>query len=100
MLLLLAQNLADVLRNGELAQGLALADAFAVRPDGVGFVLEIGPQHAARIVGHLHGLGLDARRSPEVVDLLGDGERVLELFAGMLLELLGDRHELGALQHL
>ena len=40
------------------------------------------------------------RSAAQVVDVLGDREGVLQLLLGMRLEFLGNRHVLGALQHL
>ena len=48
----------------------------------------------------LTGCGVDGRHAAEVVDLLGDRQRVLQLLAGVDLQLLGDGHVLGALEHL
>ena len=48
----------------------------------------------------LTGLGVDGRHAAEVVDLLGDDQGVLQFLAGVLLQLVGDVHVLGALEHL
>jgi hypothetical protein len=49
---------------------------------------------------HLHRHRLRDRRAAEIVDLLGDRDRVRKLFAGVHLELLGDVHVLGAFERL
>ena len=94
VLLLLDQDLADVLGHGVLAQRLALADALAVVADRLVLVLEVEPEHLLGLLRRLHRLGRDRRHPAEVVDLLGDDQGVLQLLAGVLLQLLGDVHVL------
>ena len=61
---------------------------------------EIGAQHLLGFLRELHRLRRRRRHPAEVVDVLGNGQRVLQLLAGVLLELLRDGHVLGALEHL
>ena len=78
----------------------ALADAGTVLGDRLRFVGQVEAQQVGCLVGHLHRLGHRRRRPAEIVDLLGENERVLQLFAGVDLQLLRDRHVLSALQDL
>ena len=100
MVLLLHEDLADLLGHGELAERLALPDALAVIDDGLVLVIEVEFQHVARLLRDLHRLRRDARHLAEIVDLPRDGQRMLQLLMGVLLELIGDVHIFGALQHL
>ena len=100
MLLLLLENFAQVLGHGVLAQRLALPHALAIIPDRLVLVVEVEAQHVFGFLRRLHRLGGHGRLAAEIVDELRDDQRVLELFAGVFLELLRDRHVFGALQHL
>ena len=100
VLLLLAQDLADVFSDGVLLERLALLEAFAIVPDRVVLVVEIGAQHHLGLLAQHDRLGAAGRHPAQVVDVLRDRHRVLQLFAGVHLELLGDIHVRGALERL
>ena len=99
-LLFLPEDLADVFRDCVLAERLALAYAIAVRANGVVLVLQIRAQHLFGLVRQLHGQRRRGRHPAQIVDVFGDRQRVAQLVAGVLLELLRDVHVLGALQRL
>ncbi len=96
VLLLLDEDLADLLGEGEFPQGLALPDAVPVVPYRLVLVVQVEAKHVLGLLGHLDRLRRHRGRPAEVVDLLGDGERVRQLLAGVGLQLLGDVHILGA----
>ena len=83
MLLLLPQDLANVFGECVLLQRLALNHTLAVRTNRLGLVVEVRTQHLPRIVGLLDGQRMGGRRPAEVVDLLGDCQRVLQFLARM-----------------
>src|ERR1019366_4750840 len=98
--LLLLEDLADVLGHGVFLEHLALLDARPVLQDGLPLVVEVESQHVPGLVRRPDWLGYHRRVATEVVDLLRDGDRMLEFLAGMRLELRRDRHVFGALEHL
>ena len=83
VLLLLPQDLADVLGDRVLLQRFALHDPLAIARESCRS--RSRDRHAAfpRIVGLLDGQAASRRHAAQVVDLLGDGQRVLQLFAGV-----------------
>ena len=48
------------------------------------FVVQVEPQHILGLARCAHRLGVDCRFAAQVVDLLGDGEGMAQLFGGML----------------
>ena len=77
MVLLLDEDLADLLRQGELTERFALPDPLLVIDDGLILVIEIELQHVSRLLRDLHRLRRDARHLTEIVDLPRDGQRML-----------------------
>ncbi len=75
-------------------------DPLAVVADSLVLVVEIEPEHVGGLLGDLHRQRRRGRHPAEIVDVLGDLERVLELLRGVELELVGDVHVLGALERL
>ena len=93
MLLFLDQDLANLFRHRKFAEGVALADAFAVGAHGVVLVVDRSARSIVfGILGQLHRQGGGVGHAAEVVDQLGDGDGVRELLGGVHLELLRDRH--------
>ena len=88
MFLFLLEDFPEMFGHRVLAQGFALPDAFAVVPHGFVLVVEIEPQHLARLFGRLHRLDAHRGRSAQVVDQFGNDQSVLQLLAGMLLPAL------------
>src|ERR1700687_6216762 len=74
--LFLNQNLANVFRDGIFAQRLALANPQAIVADGFAFIVEVKLQHVGCFFGSADGLGSDGGHAPEVVNLLGNYQRV------------------------
>ena len=60
--------------------------------DGLLLVFEVEAEHVLGLLGCLDGLGGDGGHAAEVVDVVGDGEGVGELFGGVDGELVGDVH--------
>src|SRR5258706_10268188 len=100
MLLLLAEDLANVFRDRILAERLAFAHTLAIRADRVTLVLQIGAQHLLGLFRLLDGFRRRSRHAAEIVDVLRDDECVAKLLARMLLELCRNAHVLRAFEHL
>jgi len=61
-----------------------IGNALPIVPHGLGLVLEIEPEHALGSVDVRTGFGVTTG-SPQIVDLFGNEQRVLELLARVLL---------------
>jgi len=92
VVLLLEEDVAEVLAEGELVEFVGLLDATTVVADGFDFVGEIEAEHVFGLLAGLDGLGGDGGHAAEVVDLVGDGDGVGKLFGGVDGELGGDVH--------
>ncbi len=100
VVLFLRQDLADLFGHRKLAERLALTNAIAIVTDGLIFVFEVEAQHFFRVIRRAHGLGRDGRHLAEIIDLPGNDKRMLKLIMRVRLELIGNGHVLGALEHL
>ena len=100
MLLLLPEDLADVLGDRVLAERLAFPHAHAVIPHRLVLVIEIGAQHGLVLLDELHRLRRRGGHPSEVVDVLRDGQRVLQFLCGVGFQFLGNVHVLGAFEGL
>ena len=89
-----------MLRHGVLSERFTLPDTVAVIADGVGFILQIVPQHVLRVVRCANRFGGNRRHLAEIVDLPREDQGMIELLLGVNLELRRDVHVLGAAQHL
>src|SRR6476661_11298644 len=69
VLLLLAQDFADVLGDGELRQGFALFDSLTIGANGVVLVFEVGSEHGASLARRYHRQGDGRRRPSQIVDV-------------------------------
>jgi hypothetical protein len=92
MILLLAEDLAEVFAEGELVEQVRLLDAAAIVADGLFLVFEIEAQHVFGLVAGLDGLVGDGGHAAEKIDPVAELERVAELFLGVDFELIGDVH--------
>ena len=86
--------------DGVLVEFVALLDAAAVVGDGHAFVFEVEQEHVLVLLGGFDGLGYDRGHAAEVVDVIGEGDSVGELFGGVDGQLVGDVHILRALEDL
>ena len=68
--------------------------------DGLLLVFEVEAEHVLGLFGGFDGLGGDGGHAAEVVDVIGEGDGVGELFGGVDFELAGDVHVLRALENL
>src|ERR1700677_3930157 len=68
--------------------------------DGLAFIDQIKAQHFAGLFRSADGFRLDGGHSPEVINLVGNHQRMGEFFGRVLFQFCGDIHEFGALQHL
>jgi hypothetical protein len=100
VVLLLEEDVAELLAEGELVELVGLLDAAAVVADGLDFVGEVEAEHVFGLLAGLDGLGGDGGHAAEVVDLVGEDEGVGELFGGVDGELGGDVHVGRALEDL
>ena len=100
MVLLVAEDLAEVFAEGELVELVGLADAAAVVADGLLLVFEVEAEHVFGLFAGLDGLGGDGGVAAEEVDPVAELEGVVELLPGVDFELAGDVHVGGALEDL
>jgi hypothetical protein len=100
VVLLVAEDLAEIFAEGELVELVGLADAAAVVADGFLLVFEIEAEHLGGLLAGLDGLVGYGRHSSEVVDPVAELEGVVELLLGMDFELAGDVHVSRSLEDL
>jgi hypothetical protein len=100
VVLLLDQDLPDRFDECEFAEGFALPHAIAVVANRFVLIVEIESQHLLGVFGRFDRLRRDRGHLTEIVDLAGNRERMLQFLRGVQLELIGDTHVLGALEHL
>jgi len=92
VVLLVAEDLAEILAEGELVELVGLADAAAVVADGLLLVVEIEAEHVGGLLAGLDRLMVDGRHSAEEIDPVAELEGVVELLLGVDFELAGDVH--------
>ena len=100
VVLLLHEDLANGLAESELVEFVALLDAAAILGDGFLLIFEIEPEHVFGLLGGFDRLRGDGGHAAEIVDVVGDGEGVGQLFGGVDGELVGDVHILRAFEDL
>ena len=100
MFLLLLENFAKVFGHGVFAERLALPDALAVVPHRLVFVSRSKRSMSSALSDVFTSLATVVGVAAEIVDELGDDERMFQLFGGMFLQLFGDCHVLRALDRL
>jgi len=100
VVLLVAEDFAEVFAEGELVEGVDLADATAVVADGFLLVLEVEAEHVFGLLAGLDGLGGDGGVAAEDVNPIAELEGVGELFLGVDFEFAGDVHVGRALEDL
>ena len=100
VVLLVAEDFAEVFAEGELVEGVDLADAAAVVADGFLLVFEVEAEHVCGLVAGLDGLRGYGRGATEEIDPVAELEGVAELFLGVDFELAGDVHVGRALETL
>ncbi len=100
VVLLVAEDLAEVFAEGELVELVGLADAAAVVADGFLLVFEVEAEHVFGLFAGLDGLGGDGGAAAEEVDPVAELEGVVELLPGVDFELAGDVHVGGAFEDL
>jgi hypothetical protein len=100
VVLLVAEDFAEVFAEGEFVEGVDLADAAAVVADGFFLVFQVEAEHVFSLVAGLDGLGGDRRVAAEDVDPIAEFEGVGELFLGVDFEFAGDVHVGRALEDL
>jgi hypothetical protein len=92
VVLLVAEDLAEIFAEGELVEFFGLADAAAVVADGLLLVFEVEAEHVGGLVAGLDGLVGDGRHSSEEIDPVAELEGVIEFLLGVDFELAGDVH--------
>ena len=92
MVLLVAEDLAEVFAEGELVELVDLLDAAAVVADGLLLVFEVEAEHVGGLVAGLYGLSGYGGGASEEVDPVAELEGVAELFLGVDFEFAGDVH--------
>src|SRR5436190_5637917 len=100
MLLFLHDYGAQGFAQHKFSHRFGLANALAVLGDRELFVFEVGAEHRLGIFGSLDGLGRHRRHAAEVINLLGDFDRVGEFFAGVLFQFARDVGVRSAFEHL
>jgi hypothetical protein len=90
MFLLLRDDFSQHFAEREFAHGIGLTNALPIIDERLAFVFEIETKHVFRFVGNLHFLRLVHWFAIKVVDLLGDRNGMLQLFARMLFQFLRD----------
>ncbi len=97
MILFLHQNLTNVLGDREFAERLALLDALPIVANRFILVVQIELQHFLGFLGRFDFFRRHLGHSPQVVDLICQCERVLQLLASVHFELGRDVHVFSAL---
>ena len=89
VVLFLNQYLAMCFATRVLAQRLALANALAVITDRFVLIFQIDNKHVLGLLRGLNRLRNNFGHASEIVNLVGDDQRVLKFFAGMRYQLRG-----------
>jgi len=81
--LFLGDDFPQYFPQGKLSHGVGLLNTQAIIDDGLLLIFQVEAQHVVRLVGQLYR-ERDCDRGPvEIIDLLGDGDGMLELLAGV-----------------
>jgi hypothetical protein len=93
-------DLAELLGKRVMAQRLSLLHTRPIIANGFGLVIEIESKHLFGLLREFHFLWRRRRHSPEIVDLVGENECMLQLLGGMQFQFGRDLHPFGSPQNI